>query len=116
MLLGMTASRRAGMDELLGTVSVSGASFVEHELSEDDPPPEPKHHESPAKKPRLKALLVQTAPATDPKQPLAFHLSSEESAPASHVAPMHVEPEPSARRKDPVLRLHPGQAPPRSVV
>jgi hypothetical protein len=108
------APRRDSSEHQVGT-TFAEPGFTQHGMSEDDPPREPKHQESPAKKPRLKALLVQTTPATDPKQRLAFHLISGDAAPTPRLAPLHAEHEPGSPRKDPVLHLHPGQAPPRHV-
>jgi len=117
VLIGLTmlasAATTARRDSSGSTAAASaGSAFSQHELSEEDPPREPRHQESPAKKPRLKALLVHTAPTTDPAQPLAFHLCLVAANPTPHLVQLHAEPVSCARREDPVLRLHPGQAPP----
>lgn len=119
LVLGMVMSvatlpRRGGSDHQAANTFVEPA-VTQHDLSEDDPPLESKHQASPAKKPRLKTLLVQTTPAADPMQRLAFHLCSCDAAPMPHHVARHTAPEPRSRRRDPVLRLHPGQAPPRLV-
>lgn len=113
VVASLASSPRRDSSERQSTATFAEPSFVHRELSEDDPPREPKHQESPAKKPRLKALLVQTTPAADPKQVLAFYLCSGDAAPTPHLSRLHAEPEAASRREDPVLRLHPGQAPPR---
>ena len=113
LVASLAAAPRRDSTERQSTATFAEPAFAHHELSEDDPPREPKHQESPAKKPRLKALLVQTTPATDPEQPLAFYLCSGEAAPTQRPALLHTEAEPRSRREDPVLHLHPGQAPPR---
>ncbi|CAN7202845.1 hypothetical protein LJR143_000506 [Pseudoxanthomonas sp. LjRoot143] len=115
VVASLASAPRRDSSERQSTATFAEPSFVHHELSEDDPPREPKHQESPAKKPRLKALLVQTPPATDPKQALAFYLCSGDAVPTPRPALLHTEPEPRSRREDPVLRLHPGQAPPHRV-
>lgn len=115
MLMAATATRRDLGGRQPGSTTFSAPSFVQHELNEDDPPRESKHQESPAKKPRLKALLVQTAPAADPAQPLAFHLRTDDAAPSVFLAPLRADAEPGPRREDPVLHLHPGQAPPHAA-
>lgn len=113
VVTSLAAAPRRDSNEQQRAATFVEPAFAHHEMSEEDPPQEPKHQESPAKKPRLKALLVQTTPAADPEQPLAFHLCSGDAAPTPHLAPLPVEPEAGLRREDPVLRLHPGQAPPR---
>lgn len=114
-LMAMTANRRDFGGKQQDSTTVSAPGIVQHELSEDDPPREPKHQESPAKKPRLKALLVQTTPVADPARSLAFHLRTGDAAPAVSLAPLRADTETGPRREDPVLRLHPGQAPPRAA-
>jgi len=114
LISAAAAPRRAG-SESQATMAFSGPAFVHGELRDGDPPREPKHQESPAKKPRLKALLVQTSAATDPTPLLSFHIRLGDAALVSRLAPLPVAPRPRSRREDPVLRLHPGQAPPHYV-
>lgn len=113
MVTSLAAAPRRDSNEHQGATSFAEPAFAQHELSEDDPPREPKHQESPAKKPRLKALLVQTTPAADPGP--AFYLRSDDVTPTLHLVPLQAELQLGSRREDPVLRLHPGQAPPRLV-
>ena len=115
MLISAAAAPRRAGSESQGSMAFAEPTHLHHELSDGDPPREPKHQESPAKKPRLKALLVQTTPATDPTQPLSFHMRPDDAALVSHLAPLRAAPELRSRREDPALRLHPGQAPPRHV-
>ncbi|WP_157074089.1 hypothetical protein [Pseudoxanthomonas mexicana] len=115
MVTTLATAFRREISEQQGATAFAESAFVQHESGEEDPPQKPKHQESPAKKPRVKALLVHTTPAADPKQPLAFYRCSDDVAPTPHLLPLRADAEPRSRRKDPVLRLHPGQAPPRLV-
>ena len=115
MLISAAAPRRAG-SESQSTLAFAEPAFIDSELSEDDPPRELKHRESPAKKPRLKALLIHTTAAIDPTLPLSFHARPGDTALIPRIAPLPAAPETRSRREDPALRLHPGQAPPRHVV
>lgn len=109
MLISVAAAPRRAGSESQGTMAFAEPAFIHSELSEDDPPRDLKHRESPAKKPRLKALLVHTTAATDPALPLSFQARPGGAALS---APLPAAPEPRSRREDPALRLHPGQAPP----
>jgi hypothetical protein len=113
VLFSANAPRRAG--EQNSAAVVASPVFIEHESSEGDPPLELKFQESHAKKPRLKALLVHTVPTADSAHPLAFHLHSADNAPAPRSVAPPTDPTLVSRRDDPVLRLHPGQAPPHTA-
>jgi hypothetical protein len=112
--LASTATVRNDSEQQ-STAEFTGPSFVQQDVSDGDPKPDPQHRESPAKKPRVKSLLVETASPSDPAMPMAFHLRLVNAAPMLHVAPGRIESPLGTRRSDPVLRLHPGQAPPRIV-
>ncbi|WP_334178337.1 hypothetical protein [Pseudoxanthomonas sp.] len=109
MVVSVAALRRGGDQQDAETFAGSGVQ----QLTEDDPPQPPTHHLSPAKKPRVKALLVRTAPVADPARPLAFHLRNTGKAPPTLYVPLPDDSMSGMRREDSLLRLHPGQAPPR---
>lgn len=110
MLLSMAATRRT--DGQATPAAVAGPSAVEHDLSDGDPPPDPAFRESPAKKPRLKALLIQTEPTKDSASSVSLLLYAADATRAPRIFIPHIDSVWGLHRDDPALRLHPGQAPP----
>lgn len=95
----------------------SERAMVFHDDHEGDPPHDERHRESPAKKSRLGTLLVHTSCTSAGTAPQGFHLQSAARAPDARrqARGLAFDLSAPARRTDPALRLHPGQAPPRAA-
>lgn len=89
-------------------------SAVVVDLRGGDRPEDGKHRELPAKKPRPSTLVVQTArSATVGDVPAFRRIATADALHARQQEPRVArDPSTAARRNDPALRLHPGQAPP----